>query len=88
MLQHLDFQKSTGPDGLSALFLREAASMIAEPLTKLYNASLKSASIPNDWKQSNVTVIHKSGPTNDPSNFRPISVVPIIAKVLEKLVAF
>jgi len=48
MLQHLDIQKSTGPDGLSAHFLREIASVIAEPLTKLHNTSLQSASIPSD----------------------------------------
>ena len=60
MLQHLDVRKYTGPDGLSAHFLREVAGVIAEPLTKLYNASLQSASIPSDWKQSNVTAVHKS----------------------------
>jgi len=35
----------------------------------------------------NVTAVYKSGPQQDPSNFRPISVVPIIAKTLEKIVA-
>ena len=37
LLQHLDIQKSTGPDGISARFLREVAAEIAEPLTYLYN---------------------------------------------------
>ena len=37
LLQHLDIQKSTGPDGISARFLREVAAKIAEPLTYLYN---------------------------------------------------
>ena len=88
MLQHLDVQKSTGPDGLSARFLREVALEIAEPLNIFYTIfSLWSGSIPRDWKQSNVTAVYKHGSRNDPSNYRPISVVPIIAKVLEKLVA-
>ena len=87
LLQHLDIQKSTGPDGISARFLREVAVEIAEPLTYLYNYSLKSGSIPSDWKQSNVTAVYKSGPCGDPSNYRPISVVPIIAKLLERLIA-
>ena len=43
--------------------------------------------VPSDWKKSNVTAVHKSGCMDDPSNFRPISVVPILAKILEKLVA-
>ena len=67
--------------------MREVALEIAEPLTYLCNFSLRSGSIPRDWKQSNVTAVYKYGSRNDPSNYRPISVVPIIAKVLEKLVA-
>ena len=80
MFQHLDIRKSTGPDGISARFLREVAVEITEPLTYLYKF------IPSDWKQSNVTAVYKQGPCDDPSNYRPISVLPIIAEVLEKLV--
>ena len=87
MFQHLDTQKSTGPDGISAGFLKEVATEIAELLTCLYNFSLQSGSIPRDWKQSNVTAVCKHGQRENPSNYRPISVVPIIAKVLEKLFA-
>ena len=85
LLQHLDIQKSTGLDGISARFLKEVAAEIAEPLT--YYFSLKSGSIPSGWKQSNVTAVYKYGPCDDPSNYRPISVVPIVAKLLERLIA-
>ena len=75
------------PQALMAFFPREVASEIAvEQLIKLYNASLRFGSIPSDWKQSNVTAVHKYGCKDDPSNFRPISVVPVLAKILEKLV--
>ena len=67
--------------------MREVACEIVEPLKKLYNSSLQTGIIPSDWKRSNVTAVYKSGSRDDPSNFRPISVVPIIAKILEKLVA-
>ena len=87
MLGCLDIRKSTGPDGFSTHFLQEVACEIAAPLVKLYNASLQTRTIPSDWKRSNVTAVYKSGSRDDPSNFRPISVVPIIAKILEKLVA-
>ena len=39
------------------------------------------------WKQSNVTPVHKGGDADDPGNYRPISVVPIVARVLEKIIA-
>ena len=41
----------------------------------------------SEWKQSNVTAVHKSGSYDDPSNYRLIYVVSIIAKILEKIVA-
>ena len=49
--------------------------------------SLNSGTIPLAWKQSNVTLIHKGGDTENPGNFRPISVVSAVAKILEKVVA-
>ena len=66
--------------------MRSVAEELAEPLT-FFNMSIRSGSIPRAWKRSNVSPIHKGGSCDDPGNFRPISVVPIIAKVLEKLIA-
>ena len=85
-LQSLDPKKSTGPDGLSARFLKEIAVEIASPLTQLYNISLLTGAFPSDWKHSHITPVHKDGPFDDPSNF-PISVVPVLAKILEKIVS-
>ena len=78
-LSTLDVSKSTGPDGLSAAFLKEVANEIAIPLTNLYNQSLHDGIIPAGWKQSHITPVHKGGKRDDPSNFRPISVVSAIA---------
>ena len=86
-LQGLNTRKSAGPDGISALFLQQTAEIIAEPLTIIYNHSLNTGTVPLAWKRSNVTPVHKGGDAKNPGNFRPISVVPIVAKVLEKLVA-
>ena len=86
-LQGLDTKKSAGPDGISALMLQQAAEIISEPLTLIYNHSLTTGTVPLAWKRSNVTPIHKGGDARDPGNFRPISVVPVVAKVLKKVVA-
>jgi len=40
-----------------------------------------------EWKRSHITPVHEGGPTIDPGNFRPISVVPVLAKILEKIVS-
>ena len=60
---------------------------IAPALTDLFNISLSSGIFPSEWKRSHITPIHKGGPSDDPSNFRPISVVPVLAKILEKIVS-
>ena len=86
-LQHLDTRKSTGLDGISALFLKMVASEVADPLTFIFNQSLQTGIVPSAWKYSNVTPVHKGGDKSNPGNFRPISVVPVAAKVLERLIA-
>ena len=83
-LSTLDVSKSTEPNGLSAAFLSEVAN---EVVTNLYNQSLHDGFIPVGWKQSCITPVYKGGKCDDPSNYRPISVVPILAKVLEKFVS-
>lgn len=87
LLQNLDEKKSMGPDGISARFLKEVAAEVVDPLTMLYNKSLKTGVFPDDWKRCNVTPVHKGGSSSAPGNYRPISVVPVVAKILEKVVA-
>ena len=87
LLSSLNVQKSTGPDGLSARYLKEIAVEIVTPLIHLYNMSLKGGIIPQDWKQSHISPVHKGGNFDDPSIYRPISVVSVVAKVLEKIVS-
>ena len=85
-LQYLDVNKSAGFDGISARFLKEVADEIIESLTVLYSKSIQYGEIPLDWKKSHKTPVHKGGDPSDPGNFRTISVVPVVAKILEKLI--
>ena len=84
-IYHLRTLKSTGQDGLSASFLRKVAVEIAVPLTHLFNLSLQQGIVLREWKQSYITPIHKGGPVGDLSNYRPISVVCVVAR--EKIVS-
>ena len=86
-LLSLDTAKATGPDGLSARFLTEVSYEIVEPLTVLYNESLQTGIIPLEWKRSHITPVHKGGPADDVTNYRPIAVVSVVVKIVEKLVA-
>ena len=57
------------------------------PLCKLLNLSISTNSFPNYWKIAKVTPLHNGGARNDSNNYRPISVLPILSKILEKHVA-
>ena len=65
--------------------LRLSALAIAPSLTHIFNLSLYHCFVPNDWKIARITpIFKKKGSKDDPNNYRPISVVSSIAKILEK----
>ena len=85
-LKNLQLHKATGIDGIGSRLLKEGADELAEPLTYLYNLSIKTSKVPEDWKQAKVTPIYKEGPSNLQENYRPISVIPTIMKIFERAV--
>ena len=63
-----------------------ACPTILQPLTILFNKSLLEGTFPKVWKIANVTPIHKKGDRSDCSNYRPISILSCVGKILEKCV--
>src|ERR1700759_3224200 len=78
--------KSTGVDDISSTYALKTKSILAKPLTLLFNSSLKDNVIPNDWKKANVSPIFKNGEKSLVSNYRPISPTSFCGKVLDKIV--
>jgi hypothetical protein len=83
MLKSLDTAKATGPD---AKFLKETADVIALSLCTLFNKSISSGSLPDEWKTANIVPIHKKGDNEHAEDCHPISLLCIISKVLERCV--
>ena len=77
---------ASGPDGISSIMLRGTATSITPALTALFNLSLKKSTVPDDWKRSNITPIFKSGDPSEASNYRPISLLSLISKILERCI--
>ena len=86
VLRNLDNNKAHGPDKIPARLLTETAYQIAPSLCLLFNKSLKSGIVPREWKLANVVPIHKKGDKDHIENYRPISLLSLVSKVLEHCV--
>ena len=75
-----------GEDGLCIRVFKLAFHPISPALLHIVNMSLTTSDIPDAWKHALVHPIFKSGDFDSPSNYRPISILPVISKIVEKAV--
>ena len=83
LLSKLNKSKVTGLDKISAGLIRECADLICISICKIFNCSLTTGIFPDDWKCDKVTPLFKQGSSSDMNNYRPISVISVVAKVFE-----
>ena len=86
LLLSLKTNKAIGLDNISARLLKCGAHEICPSVTKLLNLSIRSGKFPEIWKCSKVTALFKSGERTNATNYRPISILPTLSKILEKVV--
>jgi hypothetical protein len=86
LLENLDPHKAMGPDGIHPRVLKQLASSIAPALQHIFQKSLNSGQIPEDWRKANVSPIYKKGERYNPANYRPVSLTCICSKILEHIV--
>ena len=85
-LKGLKTNNAIGLDRISGRLLRDSADCIAPVVTRLFNRSLQTSAFPAIWKQGKVTTLFKAGDRTDCNNYRPITVLPTISKILERAV--
>ena len=73
-------------DEIPLFLLKEATPYLVKPLTHIVNLSLQTGTVPSMCKKARVTPVHKAGAMDDPNNFRPISILPFIGKLIEYFV--
>lgn len=86
LLRHLDISKASGEDGISNRILKCSCEGIYKPLTKLINLSFSLGQYPSCWKLANVVPLFKGDNRQYKSNYRPISLLPCLSKICEKIV--
>ena len=83
-LSHFQTKKAAGLDGISPRLLRAATPAIVEPLAKIINLCLSNGTFPTSWKIAKVTPVFKAGDILNISNYRPISILTVLSKLLER----
>ena len=82
----LSGSKASGCDGFNAQLLKYNVNGFVYPLTIIYNMSLSSGIVPSKLKIAKVFPIYKSGDENLVTNYRPISLLSVFNKLLEKVI--
>ena len=85
-LSNLKLNKSPGPDKLHPRVLHEIRNELVGPLTSLFNNSMNSGVLPEEWRTSLVSVLHKKGKKSSVENYRPISLTCICCKIMESII--
>ena len=85
-LQDVDPGKAAGIDGIPGRFIKDGADVLALPVTQLCNLSAKLSTFPISCKVAKLKPIFKKGSKTDMQNYRPISLLPLISKILEKVI--
>jgi len=86
MLQRSSSSKASGLDGIPASILKNHSHCLAHSLSAICNESLTSGIFPLPFKVARVRPIHKKGDPTDPRNYRPVSILPLASKILERIV--
>ena len=85
LLLGLSSNKATGIDKISCKIIKIAAPVISDTLTLIFNQAITISSFPDEWKTAKVIPVFKNGQRNMPGNYRPISVLPVISKIMERI---
>ena len=82
-IRALNKSKSPGADRIPVEILKDVLHLVSKPLTLIYNVSLEKGISPQIWKLTRITPIYKMGSNTDVNNYRSISVLSAVSRILE-----
>ena len=86
LIAGLKTNKAHGPDDISVNMIKLCGDHLLVPLKIIFDNILETGTFPDQWKEANVTPVHKKKDKQLITNYRPISLLPILAKVFEKII--
>ena len=86
LLAAINTNKACGPDEIPGMVLKMCSDSVALPLSIIYKLVYNTGSLPLEWKLSNIVPIFKKGDSKEVSNYRPISLLCIASKIMERII--
>ena len=86
LLLDLDNYGGMDPNGIFPLFLKKNAQLLAPKISTILRKLIRAGSFPSFWRSGNITPLPKgASASSDPSDYRPITITPVLSKIYEKL---
>ena len=86
LLDNVNVNKAPSPDGTHGLVLKNCSGSLCRPLSIMFKLIYNADSLPLEWKSATVVLIHKKGDKALICNYRPISLLCPIAKIMERII--
>ena len=86
MISKLKINRANGHNDIMPFFLKISANIIVHPLSAILNQCIAFGYFSNNLKIAKVIPVYKTGPTNQPGNYRPISLLSSTSKIFERLI--
>ena len=86
LCKNINMNKSSCIDNISSEILRDAFLAIPDKIVDMFNMSFELAEVPDEWNIGKVTPLQKPGNKSSVSNLRSISLLPLVSKLIEKIV--
>ena len=85
-IKKLKNTSSYGCDGIPTHIVKTSIEVLLAPITRIINSSISQGKYPDSWKLGTVIPIHKKGSKKEVGNYRPVSLLPVVSKVLESVI--
>ena len=86
LLLNINTSKASGPDNIPNRILKQCAEQLAPIFTSIFQLSLDSGNLPEDWRNAKISCIFKKGDKHSAENYRPVSLTSVPCKLLEHII--